>query len=334
MATLLGEKYNVVNTDESYDVDKRTKSRVYSVTYYIQGSASEGPPSILSTTGLPKIGTYLTVNTESDTSARCITRRITEHDTNTHIWAVECSFDTKAAITEDDGGSDDTTDPVDLTPKWSWSFETMDEVLTKDPISGKPVINTIGQKLHDLTTPVAIPVLTIERYQTIFDPDVIIAYVNHTNSSKFWGADVGQALMAGIEDNPEDVNGVALRKVTYVIKFNIRPQGWAELVLNNGTMCHKLDPNNADKADQGDYAKKVFPPTDDFGNKSEATLDKDGYELGLGPTSAAHIGTSPTGWPYWVKEDPPPEPTEENGGYLKFNRFEKANFKALELGPW
>lgn len=320
MATLLGEKYNIVSTDETYDVDKRTKSRVYSVTYYIQGSSSEGPPSILVTTGLPRIGSYLTVNSESDTSARCINRRIAEHDTNTNIWAVECSFDTKVTVSEDSG---DQQDPTDLTPEWSWSFETIDKVLEKDPISSKPIINTAGEKLF-LVSPIAIPILTIERYETFFDPDVILAYVNHTNSSTFWGAAEGQALMAGIDDNPEDVDGVTYRKVKYVIKFNITEYGWAELVLNQGSKHRVLNPFE-DKDAQSDASKQFFAALDRTGSPTTVILDKDGYRLGAGPSSDA---VAPDYAP--VEEDP----TLENGGYLKFDRFPSANFNTLVLGPW
>ena len=121
---------------------------------------------------------------------------------------------------------------------WSWDFETQEIAFTKD-IDDNVVATTAGDPI-EVTTPVAIPVLTITVQRPTFDPDQILDYVNHINDAEFWGAPKGAALMAGIrEQKGETFNGVEYRAVTYTVKFHIPDipgviEGWDLLLLNHG----------------------------------------------------------------------------------------------------
>lgn len=131
--------------------------------------------------------------------------------------------------------------PESRRPKWRWGYDTIERVVTQDR-DGDPIVNAVGEPI-EYTEPLALPILTISRFQLSFDPDTIHEYVNHVNSDSFWGADPGQALMFGIEDEEDSKviwNQIKYRRVTYVIKFAVPViedslEGWDALLLNRGT---------------------------------------------------------------------------------------------------
>lgn len=294
MATLLGEVYSAPKVDEEYKEDKAITDRIYTVSYYVQGSSSEGPASILAVGGLPAIGDYVRINGELYTGAPCTKRSITEHDSNSNVWTVECEFNSAVNVQEQDQGQGQ--DPTDLTPKWSWSCDTIDRVVPKDVITGELIANKAEEPLP-LTAPVAVPVLKIERYQWIFDPDTIYEYVNHVNSTEFWGADKKCAWMSSIEDSPETVNGVPLRKVTYTIRF--MKDSWVEQVLNHGSRYKQFGPFP-------DGLVRYANCADESGSPTMRNLTING---GLLPLTNEPI-------------------------FLPFNKYKTADFNKLNLGPW
>ena len=146
-------------------------------------------------------------------------------------------------ITGDDQVTDKENEDKDKPPdqrrtEWSWDFETLEFALTQD-VDGQVVATTAGDPF-EVTYPVAIPVVTIERQEQNFDPNKILDYVNHVNDATFWGAPVGSVLCAGIrERRGETFNGVEYRAVSYVLKFAVPEipgvlEGWKLKVLNNG----------------------------------------------------------------------------------------------------
>ena len=131
------------------------------------------------------------------------------------IWEVTAYFDTRA-IPDDCGDS-----ILCKRPKIRWYGETEDEVMVYDE-DGQPVVTDAGEAII-ITKPYTIAVLEIQRYENApFDPDVILAYGNHTNATTFWGAPPGSALMVPPESEEEVINNVVYANTTYTIKFKIR----------------------------------------------------------------------------------------------------------------
>ena len=289
MSSIVGQKYNSYSGGDKHNESKRRVTTSFEITYFIQGEAGDDPASILATEDLPSIGNTLH-------GAPCRSRDVTEVDSDQHYWSVDCVFDEESS-----------TKDLYLEPKWRWDFETVDEVLEFDPVTGRPITNVMMEKLYT-ASPVAIAVLNIEQYQNVFIPSTIFSFVNHVNSAPFWGAMPGYALMAGIRDQESGIdredfpNLRYMRKVQYVIKFKVA--GWMIQLLNVGTI------RNPD--DEGSTApSKPQSCIDANGNPIQQMLGSDGIPL-------------PTGT----------FPSIENGGWLLFNKYPVANFNALSLGPW
>lgn len=206
-------------------------------------------------------------------------------------------------ITGDDQVTDQEKQDKDKPPdqrrtEWSWDFETQEIALTVD-VEGERLVNAVEDPF-EVTTPVAIPVLTVTKQQRSFDPDTIINYVNHVNDARFWGAPKGAAFMAGIRDQKgETYKGVEYREVTYVIKFAIPDipdvrEGWKLLILNNGP--NKIDQNTGEKVAAKDAT----------GSKITVNLDESGLPLDTGadpvilrfkPFEEADFGDLGINWP-------------------------------------
>ena len=203
-------------------------------------------------------------------------------------------------LTGDDQMTDQEKEDKDKPPdqrrtEWSWDFETEEIAMTKD-VDGEDVVNSVFDPI-EVTTPVIIPVLTIERQENGFDPDTILNYVNHVNDATFWGAQAGSVLCAGIRERKgETFNGVEYRAVSYVFKFRIPNitdviEGWKLLLLDHGP--------NAINQSTGD--KEAF--TDAEGRKITTNLDASG--LPIDPGDPPHI--------------------------LRFKQFKEADFGSLNL---
>lgn len=190
--------------------------------------------------------------------------------------------------------------PPDLrTPEWSWTFESWEHIVRKD-VDGLAIVNAVGEPI-ELTAQQAFPILTVERNQLTFDPDTILEYANHVNSTEFYGADPKTVLMRGIEDRKDTQRiwqNIYYRRVRYTTVFALPfipdvLEGWTDLVLNRGTFYIDND------------ARKVHFRTDD-GAQITGNLDLAGQKLdeGLPPI------------------------------VLKFNTKKEANFNTLNLGPF
>ena len=199
----------------------------------------------------------------------------------------------------DDEQNDDQNKPPDQRKaEWAWDFETVDLLFTKDVDTGAGVKNSADEPF-EITTEYCIPVLTIERWQVIFDPSDIINFVNHRNEKTFWGADPGTAIIAGIrdrKDTQEVFRGVSYRKVTFTIKFKIpfltdKIEGWKEILMDIGTRY------------KGAAADTTYKTLLSSGQRDKVKLNTDGTKRG-------------------ASEDPL---------YLKFNRFPKADFDELTI---
>lgn len=127
----------------------------------------------------------------------------------------------------DDQTTDDTEankPPDQRKPEWAWDFETIGFVPQKDVDDNTIAISNSAGEPFELEREIAIPILTVERWEAFFDPSNIINFINHRNENTFWTAPANAVICTGIrdrKDTSEVTNGIAYRKVTYNFKFMV-----------------------------------------------------------------------------------------------------------------
>lgn len=271
--------------------------------FYVLSSPGEDEDDILSAVGLPQIfspyrGTY------------CKTLDIKESEPVMNPYTgqpgilseVECGFDNNFSA---DDQEDQENPPEERRPKISWHGENEDEVLEKDAETGEP-IQTVAREPIIMTAPVVYQTLQIRRFEAFpFEPLVGLLYPNKLNSNTFWGAPTGTAWMQPIEaGEDEEIEGQLYVAVTYRIKFKMvqgtggqfESDTWKTNTLHQGT--------------------QYFDPNEDV-TKTVKALDSRGE-----PVTILLAGD---GTPLDASLDPQ---------YLRFNRFKKIDFDALNLGPF
>lgn len=188
------------------------------------------------------------------------------------------------------------------TPEWSWSTETIEEVQRYDAEDHNTLIQTKAYDPIIVTRPRPIPVLTISRLQLKFDAAVFGAYQFHSNRTPFWGAPPRCAVLWDITDREEIIQWqkttLALRRVTYVVKFNNQKDkgggllGWRHYLLHEGE--HYLADGSQVKFKDYDQRPRI----------------------GL------------------LKDDGTPAPSGYPPGYLTFAMFPTVDLNQLQLGPY
>lgn len=239
---------------------------------------------------------YLIGDYFANGTARLISRELDRSAENRLLWFLDLGYDQKF---DDQKEEEKNKPPDERTPEWSWDFETIDLAFLKDVDNGNPVCNAVGEPI-ELTDEYVIPILHIERHKQTFDSDEILDYVNRRNTTAFWGAPAGTAVMGGIRDKKDEgevFQGKAYRKVGYTIKFKIPfiadvVEGWKEIILNHGTFYIDVNTGNP----------RSF--ADDFNNQITGNLTAFGTKAAAGELN-----------------------------YLKFNKKKEAEFNDLKLGP-
>ena len=213
--TLLGITFDCT-MDETYNEDKFRIDREHTATYLFQmDSDSDREDDVDGVTGCPQIGDSSPIVT----GAKCIKRSFRER--SPRIWEVEATFSSNYASEPSD------TNPWSRDIEWSWSFETIEEPLLFDAqTTTKAIQNSALDPLPPITRPIAVPVLTISRYESSFSGSTILDYVNYVNDATFWGAGAGKVLCAGITATQETQSGTTVWKVVYVFKFKMDSYGW------------------------------------------------------------------------------------------------------------
>lgn len=200
---------------------------------------------------------------------------------------------------EQGDSSDESNQPWDRQPTWSWGSEIVEEPLLFDAIyTFKPIENSAGEPLPPLTQPVTLPVLRITKWKQTFDGQEILDYTNTVNEVEFWGAAPRCALMSEINADPEEKDGQKYWKVVYVIKFRLKDEyGWTVRLLDQGTWYW-------DSGVKG-QGKKI-PFSDDTYQQIVGNLN------GLGG-------------PAWNDDPVFLDP---------LNRYQELDWSSLDLGPW
>jgi archaellum component FlaF (FlaF/FlaG flagellin family) len=276
-------------------------------TYLVLADYADQPEEeIKNTTGIPPLGYILNGSICQSISPK--EERTIKHPftgVQTILYKVDCEFNS-----EMDGAAEPKQQPPAQRPKVRWYGECEDEVLEKDPVTGEAIQTVNGEPLL-ITAPVVCPILEITRYEYYpFNPSIQLAYANRVNSSPFWGAPVGCALMLPIEVESEQVGYTMYDRATYKIKFKIKlnenggfkANTWRAEVLHQGYMVR----DSAELSAPDPYADIPHVNVDKHGNPATVNLTLDGTKL----------------------------PSGEEKVYMTFNRFCYANLNALSLGPF
>jgi hypothetical protein len=299
MSAVIGKRVGI-NSQETFDLDKLRVNLQHSVVFVVQmtdGVGLAGSPDedareneVVLVPGIPAIGAA----SDIAAGAYCISRTCTEIGPAT--WEVECVFDNQTIK-----ANESNQEPWDITPRWSWSAETIEVPLlfdAQDPT--RPFYNSAGESLPPLTTPETIQVLTITRAELYFDYTQIPNYMNRVNSQGFWGAAANTVLCASISATQERKEQVAYWNVEYQFKFwSNNGEGWKIKLLDEGTYYWS-------GGSKGTGAKVPFG--DDAFQQTTGNLNGSG---GKNTSLTTPVFISPS-----------------------FNRYKSANFNDLQLGPW
>lgn len=291
----------------SFQVVKKNKIETlqsrFSRSYYVlSDNTSQNEVDIANTAGIPPLYSILggawcvkidpkeiaTIGRHPTTGVTCI------------LYEVRCDFDSDTDVQEANQA------PTAKTPKVSWTGELEEDVLEKDAITGYPIQTVPGEPIPE-TGPFPIAILEVRRYEyPPFNPGVMLAYAAHTNSTPFYGAPSGTALMMPMTvSEVQVVNNTRVVEVAYQIKFKIKKNSsgaleqdtWASRPLHEG---YKFFP---------EVGKPAEIARDKFGNPRTVNLKQDGTKL-------------------------PDNAPLNQLFFLTFNRFPKANFNFLNLGPY
>lgn len=277
--------------------DILVREKKLSFTQIVAGnSVNDNESIIMLAAGVPAVGSRLR-------GMVCRTRSAQQQDSGSLLWHIAVKFDNK--ISEDDEEDEQDKDPTARKAKWKWGAEIIEERLQYDAINGDDITNSAFQPIL-VSHPVAIPVLTIQRYERFpFDPRTIINYVNYVSDGEFWGAKKGNALMASIETGFDEViNEIRVVPVTYKIKFKIEfgKEGGGEVeVLDNSWQFRPID-EGTKYFENGAWKAAA----DKLGNPIKVNLDGEGGKLADG----------------------------EELEHRNYNRYPQTNFDALTLGPF
>lgn len=298
---VIGTQYGSPNAQLSAQKDSKiwTKKKTYEEVKIVLANCDDDEDDILGTTGIPAMYDILRGMTCIEVSPR-ETESILFQGALASLWEVTCKYDTDGGGAD---GKDPDTPPQEQTPTVRWTSENEDEHMEKDQMNDP--LQTAANEPIFVTVPQACPILEITRYEDYpFDPDIILDYVNHTNSQPFWGAPLNSALMVGINSDEEDKENERLVKVTYRIKFKLKtiiPGGPA--LQGNSWWLRLL------------HCGQKFRPA--AGEPPQVWMDAEGN---TGTVNLAADGTL-------LAVNAPPQ-------YLTFIRHASVDFNNLSLGPF
>lgn len=289
MGSVYGVRIGKSTTDDWNDSKHRIDSE-HTATYVVRADTDDADETeVERIPGVPYIGMSSPINL----AARCTSRRFNE--IAPYVWEVEATFSSNFS------GEPEKEEPWDSRPVWSWSTEQVEEPLEFDAEGDDEdgfiaITNSALEPFQPpATVDVAMPVLTISRYELGFTPLVILGYVNKVNSASFWGAAAGHVLLSSITANLETVKEWRVWKVQYTFKFKMDYHGWKLRLLDQGSYYWDGTVGAGKKVSFGDSAmQQVIGNLDGEGGKNATAI---------------------------------PE-------FVEFNRYGSVDFNTLQLGPW
>lgn len=293
MATLLGMKNkSTVGSRAIYRDSLLGTRKQFTDTYIVQAdSLSETEEDIMAADGIPDLRSI-------SHNAYCRELSAREIDSGGLLWELDAIYDSHI---------DADTQVIRI----SWEGDSIEELITHDQVTGESMALPNGE-VQPVTTIWELPVLVVERIEDTFDPDIILTYSNTVNSTPFYGAPAGCALMKGPYGAPEEVSGQQKYRVTYRIKFNLKihpdtqqPEGWFHYQWLEGNYYYTTSDPNTRRIKQfltapPNVMARTGPLNFDGTARTQSDTDDDGLPLLL---------------------------------LKKRNRFRIADFSFLNLGP-
>ena len=233
------------------------------------------------------------------------------------LWEVEVQYDSAIDPANDGGGTPGNIEPKDMRPLRKWSTRHEKALLTRDQITGEPIVTQADEPIAHQTT-IGYPILQITRYEDApFDPLIKYNYENFTNQSEFYGAPSGCALMKEINSEEVVVDGRLYCQVTYVVEFSIYYTEWEDgtEMLEDGYMLRLLHQGYMYRADSSPNSRPVL----NIGPSGQP--ERVNLKTGEGNSRAAKI-LDGGGGKLAADADP---------NYLEFNEFAKRDFSVLAL---
>lgn len=225
-------------------------------------SAGEDPADLtednaISAVGIPPLRTVID-------SAYLVSKTAREVDSVNGQWDVELVFDSEIPADEP-------------TLQYEWDTEEIEVVLVRDPVTGAPIVNTIGQPLL-LTDNAEIQILRVTKVVDTFNPTQLFTYSNTVNSVAF-GVFPANTCLLTIKDHPVTINGVQKRQIEYQVKINLLKDpatgimlGWRVQLLNHGTKANIA-------GIPGTPGEEIVNTKDFYNGLTDANLDLNGRVL-------------------------------------------------------
>lgn len=281
-------------------VTRHTRDR----SYYVLAEEGDREEEVLAVSGLPQLLDVIG-------GAYCISRVPSElnncdyQGSNYILWMVACHWDSNRTTSILEGD----VSPQFRSARISWYGENEEQQLYFDPVTNAPITNAVGEFIY-ISHPVVRPVLEITRFELPpFNPAIQLAFANHTNTTPFYGAPTGCALMLPITSREEVIGGDLYNSVTYRIKFAIQnglsnPNDPSSevIMLPDGWQAHPLHEGN-------------------FGLQQNGNIERNRH-LGEHAKMRLKLNGEPI---------PPGEDVVFSEAFLNFNRFAKVDFNYLNL---
>lgn len=233
MATYMGTRRWSMTTDKE-------GHRFYKLTsMVIADSYDEGPFTILLTSGLPTVGSFWALGTDSDPWAfckrECSLKPLVDNEKNIW-WEVENNFDTKPQDNKDQKCEDQQIDDPLLQPqKVSGSFVKYTTEATKDRF-GVPIQNSAFEQLRgpQVEFDTNRPTVRIEQNVPSLQLDLMAQMMDKVNSGSMWGLDP-RCVKLSSATWEKKLYGLCYVYYTRTFEFDINYDTFDRDVLDEGT---------------------------------------------------------------------------------------------------
>ena len=253
--------------------------REYKVVHLVQSSLTDGPLTVMNTSGLPAIGSfwnYSGLSSDVDPWAFCrpnmqITPRVSEEPNR--FWEVEQTFSTKPLKRCQDTSIDN---PLDEPDRISGGFTKYTEEAAKDRF-GLPILSSSHEQIRGsgVEKDNNRPTVTIEKNLSVLPLGVFAAMLDTVNSSSLWGLPARCIKLSSVSWSRQ-LYGTCYFYYTVSYEFDIRYDtiagiagGFDRVLIDEGTMVLS---KGGDKDNPQDFEKYK----DRNGENARAILNGDG----------------------------------------------------------
>lgn len=186
------------------------------------------------------------------------------------LWDVNCYYHLQTTGTDDTG--EGMSNPLEQTPKVSWSTAANAEAIDED-IHGDPIVN-VNEEPFDppVQRDYSDVILQFEANQLTFNYGTAVGWRDAVNTDVFLGYAAGVARL--MDWSAEHIYDGAFDYWRVKIKVQFRERGWKKRILNQGLRVWTGNHND-------DGSREYENVTDKDGNpvQEPVLLDADGYRL-------------------------------------------------------